>query len=61
MRDEKDLVISCSNCEWFLSYQQAYEDDWEPDDCGYCQNSKRISTRRNVDGEEVCELHERLA
>ena len=32
----------CKNCKWFYSYRIIYEDDLEPDDCGWCKEPAKI-------------------
>jgi len=35
-KQEKSEPI-CKNCKWFYSFRIIYEDDLEPDDCGWCK------------------------
>lgn len=41
----------CYNCIDFTSYQDYYEDDLEPDDCGFC----KFEGLKHADGEGTCE------
>lgn len=49
---------SCSNCEFFESFRDAYYDDMEPDDEGFCRNGD--SPRYGNEGANsgyVCDFH----
>lgn len=49
---------SCSNCKFFESFRDAYYDDMEPDDEGFCRNGE--SPRFGNEGANsgyVCDFH----
>lgn len=49
---------SCSNCKFFESFRDAYYDDMEPDDEGFCRNGD--SPRYGNEGANsgyVCDFH----
>ena len=43
--------MKCKNCDYFQSYQSAYEDEEEPDDSGFCL---KFSELYHVDSEDEC-------
>lgn len=59
--DNSDLGAvrrSCSNCKFFESFRDAYYDDMEPDDEGFCRNGN--SPRYGNEGANsgyVCDFH----
>ena len=53
-----DVGRSCSNCKFFESFRDAYYDDMEPDDEGFCRNGD--SPRYGNEGANsgcVCDFH----
>lgn len=55
---KKVLRRSCSNCKFFKSFKDAYFDDMEPDDVGFCRNgnSPRYGNKGANSG-YVCDFH----
>lgn len=52
------VMRSCSNCKFFKSFWDAYYDDMEPDDEGFCRNGD--SPRYGNEGANngyVCDFH----
>ena len=45
--------MKCKNCDYFQSYQSAYEDEEEPDNMGFCQ--KEVD--RHVNIEDDCHFN----
>jgi len=46
--------MKCSDCRHFQSYKSVYEDELEPDDCGFCREGK-IECHVSAD-EKACSL-----
>lgn len=58
---EKVVRRSCSNCKFFESFRDAYFDEMEPDDIGFCRNGN--SPRYGNEGANsgyVCDFHNYL-
>ena len=49
----------CKNCKWFYSYRIIYEDDLEPDDCGWCKEPTKIE-KGYVIWEDTCDRFQEL-
>lgn len=50
--------MKCKDCEHFQSYRQAYEDEFEPVECGFCRESE-IECHVSAD-EESCSLFKNM-
>ena len=53
-----DVRRSCSNCKFFESFRDAYYDNMEPDDVGFCRNGERPRFgNEGANSGYVCDFH----
>jgi hypothetical protein len=50
--------MKCKDCEHFQSYKSAYEDELEPEECGFCKESE-IECHVSAD-EKACSLFKNM-
>ncbi len=44
----------CKNCTYFWSYRVIYEDELEPDDCGWCKCPDADKYMEHTNEENTC-------
>ena len=47
---EETSIFTCGNCKYFISFRQAYEDELEDSESGYCQYNKCMNVVCLSDG-----------
>ena len=54
-----NMENNCTTCAYFDSFRDSYEDELEPDDQGFCRNSKSQLFGNDGAGiDRVCEEHD---